>query len=284
MAKEKSDARGFSRDFSWSFLKTFCMPGRESSFQWNSVQMMQEKTHAALVPATARYQLLKHKWDRRLRPLGGDPATLPFDDFRPLRLSREEDWSDWLAWLLRTSETGAFAEVLFGQYMNRGSRFAAREVEREKPTEARRADIVVSWESGQRSHIEVKIEDSQFGKTFDTAKELRGREPKSKWHHFILLPDERMKDWYAVASDREVGEEVYAIPWSNVVVGLRRCLWAGSESLVWRTWAWTFCAAIERHILHLSELDKLRSDEAKLQMALSWLSLLSSSQEKSNAA
>jgi hypothetical protein len=245
---------------------------------------MQEQTHAALGPTTARYKSLKRTWDRRLWQLGGDPTSLSFSDFRLLRLSREEDWSDWLAWLLETSETGAFAEVLFGQYMNRGSKFAEPKVEREKPTEERRADIVVSWETGQRTHIEVKIEDSQFEKTFDTAKELRGRDPKSNWYHFILLPDERTPDWYAVASDRADDEEIHAVPWSNVVVGLRRCLWSKMESLVWRTWAWTFCAAIERHILHLSEPGKVRSDEAKLQMVLSWLNLLSSSQGKANAA
>ena len=264
------------------------MPQGESSFQWNSVQAMQKQTHAALGPTMARYEILKRNWDRRLRPLGGDPSAFAFDDFRLLRLSREEareeDWSDWLAWLLRTSATGAFAEVLFGQYMNRGSRFAAQKVEREKPTKERRADIVVSWESGQKTHIEVKIEDSQFEKTFETAKELRGRDPKSKWHHFILLPDERTPDWNAHASDRADDEEIHAIPWSSVVVGLRRCLWSKKESLIWRAWAWTFCGAIERHVLHLSEPRKLRSDEAKLQMALSWLNLLSSAQEKTNAA
>jgi len=284
MAKEKSAARAFAKHFSWSFLKAFRTPGGESRFQWNSVQMMQAKTHAALVPATARYELLKHKWDLRLGPLGGNPTTLRFGDFRPLRLGREEDWSDWLAWLLRTSETGAFAEVLFGQHMDHGSRFAAQEVEREKPTEDRRADIVVSWESGQRTSVEVKLEDSQLEKTFDTAKELRGRDPKSTWCHFILLPDERTPDWYAVASDRSGDEEIHAVPWSDVVVGLRRCLWNKRESLVWRTWAWTFCGAIEQRILRLSEPDKLPSVEAKLQMALKWLILLDQTQEKTNAA
>lgn len=284
MAKEKSAIPAFPTPFSWSFLKTFCMPEGESRFQWSSVQAMQKTTHAALGPTMARYESLKRKWGRRLWSLGGNPSTLAFDDFRPLRLSREEDWSDWLAWLLKTSETGTFAEVLFGQHMNRGSGFAAQKVEREKLTEEHRADIVVSWKSGRRTHIEVKIEDSQFEKTFDMAKELRERDPKSEWHHFILLKDEWMPDWYAVASDRARGEEIHAIPWSNVVVGLRRCLWSKRELLVWRTWAWTFCGAIEQDILHLSELDKLRSDEAKLQMALSWLDLLSSSQEKTNAA
>jgi hypothetical protein len=286
MAKEKSAVHAFPRHFSWSFLKTFCMPEGESSFQWSSLQAMQKKTHAALVPTMARYELLRRTWDRRLRPLGVDPSALAFDDFRPLRLSREEDWSDWLAWLLRTSETGTFAEVLFGQHMNRGSKsFIAQKVTREEHTEGRRADIVVTWESGQQTNIEVKIQDWQIEKTFETAMKLSGRSPKNKWYHFILVPDERMSAWDARARRRGDGEEIInALAWSSVVVGLRRCLWSKRESLVWRTWAWTFCGAVERHILHLSEPDKLRSDDAKLQMALSWSSLLDSTHEKTNAA
>ena len=31
-----------------------------------------------------------------------------------LRLSREEDWSDWLAWLLKESGTGILAAAMFG--------------------------------------------------------------------------------------------------------------------------------------------------------------------------
>jgi hypothetical protein len=249
--------------------------------------MMQRKARAALRPTKARYESLKCKWDRRLRPLGGDPSTFRFDDFRQLRLSREEDWSDWLAWLLRTSETGAFAEVLFGQHMNRRSRsLVAQEVKREELTEdrKRRADIVVRWKSGQTTDIEVKIQDRQIEKTFETAMKLKGRSPRSKWYHFILLLDERMPDWHAVASNHADNEEIHAIPWDNVVLALRRCLWDEREPLVWRTWAWTFCGAIEKRILRLKEPNTLPSDEAELQMALSWLSLLNSAQEKTNAA
>jgi hypothetical protein len=38
--------------------------------------------------------LALERWDERLRDLGGDPAREDWSRFRPLRLSREEDWSD----------------------------------------------------------------------------------------------------------------------------------------------------------------------------------------------
>lgn len=285
MAKEKSTVHPFPEHFSWSFLKVFRMPEGESSFHWDSARMMQAKAHEALGPTTARYKSLKDKWGQKLRPLCGDPSTFPsFEDFRPLHLSREEDWSDWLAWLLKTSVTGAFAEALFGSYMNcDAASFASpKKPEREVPTEdqKRRADIVVEWKSGEKTHIEVKIEDGQLEKAFETSRKLEARGPTGKWRHFILLTDELMPSWNAVANSRADGRDINVILWSDIVRALREALWEGRESPVWRAWAWTFCRAIEKRILRLSEPDELPSAEAKLQMVLRWLSLLNSTQEK----
>lgn len=287
MTKEESAIRPPPRHFSWSFLKAFRKPEGESTPQWESVQAMQKKVRAALGPTMAHYELLKGKWSRMLEPLGGDPSTLDFNDFLPLRLSREEDWSNWLAWLLKTSGTGAFAEVLFGSYMNCGAASLAspKKVEREVPTKdhKRRADIVVEWKSGGRTDIEVKIEDKQLEKSRETAGKLAEREPGREWHHFILLTDELLPAWSDGAGKRADGPKINVILWSDIVRSLRECLWEGGESLVWRAWAWTFCGAIEHGLLHLSEPNSLPSDEGKLQMALTWLSLLNSIQEKTNA-
>ena len=48
-------------------------------------------------------------WADRLADLGGEPVCQDWSRFRPLRLSREEDWSDWLAHLIETSSTGVSA-------------------------------------------------------------------------------------------------------------------------------------------------------------------------------
>lgn len=53
------------------------------------------------------------EWDRILLDFGNDPTHLNWNRFRPLRRSCEEDWSDWLAFLIERSETGTFARCVF---------------------------------------------------------------------------------------------------------------------------------------------------------------------------
>ena|ERR1035437_5943187 len=204
--------------------------------------------------------------------------------FRPLRLSREEDWSDWLGWLLQTSTTGVLAETLFGSYMNcdPASLASPKDVWREEPTEdrRRRADIVVEWKSGAFTDVEVKIWDEQLDKTFDTAKKLEALRLKGEWHHFILLNGELVPAWETVVNAPANDCEINLIMWRDVVQGLRRCLWEGQESLAWRVWAWTFCAAIEQKLLRLLEPKEARSIMSQLQMALSWLNILAVSEDE----
>ena len=54
---------------------------------------------------------------RLLAQFGGDPTHQNWEALRPLRLrsqGREEDWSDWLAYLIQSSDTGTFSCILFG--------------------------------------------------------------------------------------------------------------------------------------------------------------------------
>lgn len=69
--------------------------------------------------------------DAQLAELGGDPLRDAWASFRPLRLSREEDWSDWLAHLIQTSRTGVFWSVALRGRLPSGALANPRVVHRE---------------------------------------------------------------------------------------------------------------------------------------------------------
>jgi len=263
---------------SWGFLKNFNIKKLPTSDRWTPIKQMQDKAREALEPTKREYNRLYADWQERLRSLGEDPSTLDLDSFRPLRLSREEDWSDWLAWLLERSETGVLAETLFGTVMTCGAAsLKLPTTKREVGTEnqERRADIVVTWKSRQVTHIEVKVQDDQFTKTFETAKKLEAGKPRTTWCHFILITDELMPAWEVgkrVHDDKEIA--INPILWGDVVRGLRRCLWKGLECLVWRAWAWSFCGAIEQKLLGLRTPSPYQSAVSQLQMTTAWLEVL----------
>jgi hypothetical protein len=260
---------------SWKFLRTFNLKrSLRTGPSWAPIVQMVYKAHEALAPAKGEYNRLYTAWQNKLQSLGGDPSAQVLENFRPLRLSREEDWSDWLAWLLEKSETGVLAETLFGSVMDcDAASLKLPRVKREEPSEdqERRADLVVKWKSGKAADIEVKVGDRQFGKTLETAAKLKSQ------HHFILITEDLLPDWSDIESDhvREAHKgQINVILWSHVVRGLRRCLWEGRESLAWRAWAWTFCGAIEQKLLGLRRPVQQQSEVSQLQMTLAWLDVL----------
>src|SRR4051812_46053911 len=93
-------------------------------------------------------------WDEKLRDLGGDFSRLDWRNFRLLSLTREEEWSDWLAFLLLDPTSGGLAGELFGVEGLR-CRDARREVR--IGGGERRIDIILEWEDQTASTIEVKV-------------------------------------------------------------------------------------------------------------------------------
>lgn len=169
-------------------------------------------------------------------------TAFDFESFRPLRISREEDWSDWLAHLIQTSTMGTFARDLFD-----GN--CATSVTREASlgNGARRADLLCRWSTGKTAtHIEVKVGDDAFEKTFETAGLVEAEHLETRWKHFVLLLPEQLTQWDRIASSRQT---VVARTWSDVALALRRQLWTQEEPIVWRVWALTFCGAIEQVLL-----------------------------------
>ncbi len=256
------------RLLSWAFLETFNVP--HMRLRWDWVQPMQEAAHTAFEPTQRCYEELREKWEIKLKALGGDPSSLDIEKFRPLRLYREEDWSDWLAWLVETSTTGEFAKILFGGSLNEDLA-SPKAVKREKLTAdgERRTDILVTWKSGNITDVEVKIKDRQLEKTYTTVQKEKAQT------HFILITEELESDWNELARKHDGVCKIAVIKWNEVSRALRQCLWRGEELLFWRAWAWTFCGAIEQNILDLSSPNLPRSPMSRFEMALRWLEILS---------
>lgn len=210
---------------------------------------MVEPLRSAEKNVDAEIQRHRSEWNRIVATLGGDPGGEDWLRFRPLRTDREEDWSDWLAYLLETSRTGVLAHALFGPEDAQAVELAEPRVEREVRIADRRADLVVHFRpsgSSPRRHVsvEVKVGDRSFAKTEDTAHKLQGDEPD--WRHFILIPPRHVELWRETAAD-----DITPFTWEDVAVALRDGLRSDREALRWQVWAHAFCGAVEQRQLAL---------------------------------
>lgn len=196
----------------------------------------------------AAFDQLIVEWDRLLAEFGEDPTHVDWERFRPLRLSREEDWSDWLAFLLERSQTGVLAHALFGDGDASKEDFATpRFVDREVIHREYRADVVAGWSDGSHTHVEVKVGDVHLDKTFATSRAMRSRyrQTEDNWENYILMLSAQVPDWNEV--DRaEPGEPpVRVLTWADVCIALRRAL-LSEENQAWKAWAFSFVGSIEQ--------------------------------------
>lgn len=247
----------------WTFIESFRVPAELRSAlkpeipSWSSACALGTAARAVATAENQEFLDRLSQWNRLLNDLGGDPSTRSWTSFRPLRLSREEDWSDWLAHLIESSRTGQFAASLLSPTAHADDFAAPPIVVREERIEARRADIVVVWKTGSASQIEVKVGDEAFEKTFDTAMRLRGVRKATSWTDYILLPESSLARWEEVAERRTQADDpktairVHAVTWRQAAVSLRRALAASQEDQLWRALAYTFCGAIEQRLLGL---------------------------------
>lgn len=245
---------------SWAFLSSFHVQFAPTG--WAASDALAESLRVASERIDVELHTLRAEWRRLLAPLG-DPSDEDWLHFRPLRTDREEDWSDWFAYLLESSKTGALGYRLFGSTTDRADDFAGPRVDREVRTENRRADLVIQLRaqataSVRRMSVEVKVGDKAFGKTADTARKLQGG--TKDWQHFILLPGQDHDRW------RESNiAEVASLTWEDVAEALRRVLRSRGEPQRWQVWAHAFCGVIEQRLLgfghpsaHVAELRLLR--------------------------
>ena len=261
---------------SWGFVRKFASEQMPSVHTWHCIDSMRDAAPVKL--SLRRYKELVLRWQRRLLEFGGDPSDFAWTEFRTLRLKREEDWSDWLGWLFRTSTKGELAWRLFGDELGRPAHLLGNpEVKREvlSDDQERRADILLLWRPHIGIHIEVKVGDKQFAKTLETGRKMLEKHPVKEWRNFVLIPDESLGAWDESTKNKASGKrEVEVLLWNDVAHGLRSCLWSKRESVVWRTWAWTFCGAIEQKQLGLERPHPSQTDLSQFNLAIRWMDLL----------
>lgn len=196
-------------------------------------------------------KLLKN-WNDLLKDLNGDPTYYNWNDFRPLRLSREEDWSDWLAHLIATSKTGGFSRFLF-KLDNISDFSEPKKVHRELSSNNYRADIIIEWKNNCYSHVEVKIGDDNFNKIYKTRQEMmkKLKAEETNWADFILLLPSQLSSWEEESKEKskeEASNKIISLTWEDVAIALRQAL-LGKETIVWKVWSWSFLGAIEQKLI-----------------------------------
>jgi len=235
----------------WKFLKDWKLLSQLNDIEknswimilptWNSFNLFFNTFKNFSEKEKKYYMELLERSDEILHEYGGDPLNHEWSDFRPLRLSREEDWSDWLAFFIKES-TGKFIYHLFNFNKHLSS------IEREFIADSSRADIVIEWgDKTEATHIEIKIGDPNLSKTHSTSMDIRNNMPHVKhWFDFIILLDKQETDWKKVDElNKEKNIEILFRTWSDVAVALRKCLYEKSENLLWRSLAYTFAGCIE---------------------------------------
>lgn len=268
----------------WSFVESFRLPpeaGGDGSRAWAGSAQLVGTWRGLVKKDLERLNPLLARWDEILATIDGEPLREDWLSFRPLRRDREEDWSDWLAWLIASSRTGNFAKALLPLDAADHSRpMVDREVSARGDRGLWRLDLRVHWRSGEYSHIEVKVGDQQFEKTFGTAEVHRRAVGATKWADWILLPESDEGTWDEIAAAAPAGSPIIGVlTWKRVALALRHCLASGSrESATWRVWARAFTGAIEQQILSLPAIgaasslgdERLARVARYLEEALTW--------------
>lgn len=240
---------------SWEFVPRWRGPRQPGArCDWRGVEAWAATAKASAEAAERELGDLRAKWADWLAPLG-EISQVDWREFRPLRLEREEAWTDWLAHLLSHSKTGLVARKVLSTHPALAAvvEYGELKVRREVTTAEgeRRADILIEWPNAV-AHIEVKVGDRAFAKTFETSRLLEESYGEGRpWADFILLPLADQALWQAEVAEVEIaGRLVQDVTWREFAISIRNVLrLRDAESLHWRTWAHSFCGAIEQRLL-----------------------------------
>ncbi len=224
------------------------------SFSWNALMAMENPLRQLNSQLQEQIVTEQRRWRSILEPyFPEDPSERDWRNFRPLRISREEDWSNWLAYLLESSSSHMLSKTVFGSIGVPESALRPRVVEREIQAGRYRADMYIQWEAGYQTHVEIKVGDKELEKTLETGKALLAekRGDSEKWSNCILLLEEQLPEWRAMPENDRRG--VHEITWTDVAKGLRTVLAnPQQESTFWISWAIALTGCIEQTLLGIS--------------------------------
>jgi hypothetical protein len=233
----------------WSSVATWRVP--RSRISWHAATAWATTFDRVVDVSARRLADVIGRWDLRLADIGGDPARADWSAFRPLRITREEDWSDWLAHLLEQSRSGRFPARVFSGDAAEVDRWRVARAHREVSAEQYRADLLIQFHDEEWAHLEVKVGDLALAKTPDTGEALRREKRGVCRGDFLLLPEEDLAVWEAISSTLgKVGAQTQALTWHDIARALRSSvIEVGTEPQTWRVWALTLLGAIEQLLL-----------------------------------
>ena len=249
---------------SFSFLEHFrwTEPARPAP-TWADCHAFISARRARHADDVVRIEGFLAKSDVDLEELGRDPLRESWTAFRPLSLAREEGWSDWLAHLIATSKTGAFAHAILGADLRRDAFANKPSVKREWTLPGGyRADLGVPVDDGSWIHVEVKIGDQDLKKTVDTGEAMREWVRPSTVRDVLLLPRADLDLWKDILEAIDTAQPrraqltraISVIDWHKVASALRSALTEADEPVTWRVFARTFCGAVEQLLLGLPQI------------------------------
>ena len=205
------------------------------------------------------------RWRRSSSRFDSDPLSVDWRRHQhtrgPLRPNQEENWSQWLAHLLRGAD-GILLGELFGDTYRELPQAVEREVYLSAENESDRyADILILLQTRGIS-IEVKKGDEHYRKTTHTAGLVEG-EFSHEWMHILLLPKHKypaLQDSFEHSlceseSGRpnirsEYSDDVTVVFWEEVSQAIRTIL-LNDEAVPphWEASAYLFCTLIEQKLL-----------------------------------
>jgi len=237
---------------SWSIFDNWNYQVKEKIIylDWHIFDSMMSTLSSFYKKKYKEFQSLYSKWDKELKLYGGEPSNFNWNNFRPLRLTREEDWSDWLIHLISESQTGYFSSHLFNIKDTTVKDYSRPSyIGREVLYKGYRADIIIKWNNGIYSHIEIKIGDENLTKTYDTAEVMRKyyNTPKNKWYDFIIILESQIESWLNINHSKKC--PIKYLTWNDVAIILRKSILISNEPLSWKVWAYSFLGAIEQKLL-----------------------------------
>lgn len=229
----------------------------DNSFSWQVSEDLIESARAEFAPLESELKKYLEHSDQNFNKFGGDPSRKDWSNFRPLRLSREEDWSDWLAFLIESSN-GFFIQKLLQIEELKGVDGNELEIFRESASENFRADLLIlSKDRKVGTHIEVKVGDLNLEKTFETSLEMEKKFGGSdyKWKNYILLPESDVMHWESL-KELKNWENIQILTWNDISKNLRDGIVNGNESILWKSWAYPVVGVIEQKLLRCKVLKK----------------------------
>jgi len=241
---------------------------------WGDYMQSQE---SGLIELRGLVEELNQTWERSGNQFDKDPLVADWTDTSPqagpLRTNQEENWSQWLAHLIRDS-SGVYTAELFDSWFDRPPTHVRCECAfHDDELDDRRVDILAEF-ADQGMTVEVKTGDEHYEKTSQTAYLTEKHHQRElDWTHYLLCQQDKqttLQSAFAgqisdpennqpvISADEPEERDITVIYWSDVAQALRRTLLNEVESSIhWSASAYLFTTLVEEQILQFYALPSL---------------------------